>query len=373
MTTYPARIDTSVTLPKIVDNKTTASGVYTNNALDAIIAIESELGVKPSSTYGTVRTRLDTIENNLNNLQTIKIGGDIGGTLIVPLVIGIQGRPISSTAPLAGQVLTWNGAVWLPATPTGGGGGGGNITLGGDLGGSLTLQTVIGLQGRALSSMSPSLGQSILWNGAQWAPGNVMQDFVLPAFAITLTGGGIVEVGQTVTLPSFTATYNYSPVTASLTDTDGHSQSVIFSPTLFHSNYSFAKNTFGTVVTFTLTANDSFVTRTITATETWGQKIFWGVGAASQSGASFIQSLSGQQTTLTKNTSFTLNPNSSQKIYFAHRTAYGVATFSVGGIAGGFTQTSSTTSVTNGFGFTENYSLYESDNLGLGTITTTVT
>lgn len=370
MTSYPARIDTALTLPRIADNKTPSSGIFTNNAIDAIIAIEAELGVKPSATSATVRARLDSIENNLNNLQTIKLGGDIGGTLTSPIVIGIQGRVVSSTAPLAGQVLTWNGAVWLPANPTGGGSG--NITLGGDLGGTLLSQVVVGLQNRPLASTAPSTGQSVLWSGSQWTPGNVRQDFVLSPFVPVLSGGGFVEVGQTSTTPSFTASYNYSPVTASLSDTDGHTQSVIISPTIFHSNFNFTKNTFGAVVTFTLTANDGFATKTSTVTETWGQKIYWGVGTAGQSGASFIQALSGQQTTLTKNTSFTVSPNSTQKIYFAYRTAYGTATFTVNGFSGGFAATSTTTSVTNAFGFTENYTLYESDNVGLGSTTVTV-
>ena len=36
---------------------------------------------------------------------------------------------VTSTAPSANDVLTWNGSNWAPAAPTGGGGGGANVTI----------------------------------------------------------------------------------------------------------------------------------------------------------------------------------------------------------------------------------------------------
>lgn len=48
-------------------------------------------------------------------------GGDLSGTYPNPQVAGLQNRPVSATAPSSGQVLEWNGSVWLPVTPTGGG------------------------------------------------------------------------------------------------------------------------------------------------------------------------------------------------------------------------------------------------------------
>jgi len=52
-------------------------------------------------------------------------GGDLAGTVTSQTVIGIQGNPVSSTAPSSGEVLTWSGTEWAPAA----GGGGGNITF----------------------------------------------------------------------------------------------------------------------------------------------------------------------------------------------------------------------------------------------------
>lgn len=53
-------------------------------------------------------------------------GGDLSGTPTSQTVIGIRGRTVAATAPTDGQVLTWvNGSSnWAPVTPGGGGPGG---------------------------------------------------------------------------------------------------------------------------------------------------------------------------------------------------------------------------------------------------------
>lgn len=116
MTTYPGQIDNSISLPVVVDNSTPVRADAVNRLRSAIIAIEAELGAKPSSTYSTVRSRLDIIENIVGNLQIISLDKDLGGTLAEPLVIGIQGRPISTEAPSLGAILSWNGIAWAPVS-----------------------------------------------------------------------------------------------------------------------------------------------------------------------------------------------------------------------------------------------------------------
>lgn len=46
------------------------------------------------------------------------VSGDLGGGLPGPTVTGIQGTPVCVTAPTSGQVLTFDGTDWCPATPT---------------------------------------------------------------------------------------------------------------------------------------------------------------------------------------------------------------------------------------------------------------
>jgi hypothetical protein len=48
----------------------------------------------------------------------VQIGGDIGGSDSAPVVTGIQGRPVSATAPTVGQALIYNGTTYVPKAPS---------------------------------------------------------------------------------------------------------------------------------------------------------------------------------------------------------------------------------------------------------------
>jgi hypothetical protein len=57
---------------------------------------------------------------------TITLSGDVTGSgtsAITASVVGLQSRPVSTTAPTGSQVLQWSGSAWAPATLAGGGGG----------------------------------------------------------------------------------------------------------------------------------------------------------------------------------------------------------------------------------------------------------
>jgi len=81
---YPNKVDGSIELPPTVDNVTPVKGEVVNRLRDAIIAIESELGVLPSGTYGTVRARLDAMEALLSWLIKKVTGGGTGAAGGVP-------------------------------------------------------------------------------------------------------------------------------------------------------------------------------------------------------------------------------------------------------------------------------------------------
>jgi hypothetical protein len=111
-------------IPNLVVGLTTSSNVLT--ALEAL--------------------RDATLAPTINDATTlskgiIQLAGDIGGVATSIIVTHIQNKPISTLPPSSGDVLTWDGAVWKPATAV-------NIfNAGGDLSGDNVLQEVIGFTG----------------------------------------------------------------------------------------------------------------------------------------------------------------------------------------------------------------------------------
>ena len=165
-TIYPAQIDNPSTLPIVIDGQTPLNAALLNGLRGAIVAVEQALGVNPAGVYGTVVARLINIEGRISAL--VNVGGDLAGNLPNPTVAGLQGRPVSSVAPELLQVLGWTGVAW---TPMSGGGGGGAIVFGQDLTGTAFTQTVVGIQDNPVSNVTPLTGQSLVWNGTEWAPG----------------------------------------------------------------------------------------------------------------------------------------------------------------------------------------------------------
>lgn len=194
-----------------------------------------------------------------------------------------------------------------------------------------------------------------------------------PAFTCGLSGGGQLEAGQLLINPSFNASYNRTPTTATLQDNQGNpSQNVlgVANPLVVARTYQ--KNTADQTVSFTLSATEPENPASASATWVWRQKAFWGIGPTGQRSSAFIQALANGVLSSSKNRTFTVDAGSTdQHIYYAYRAAYGTSTFWVGGFEGGF-DGPYTVAVTNQYGVTENYYLYQSVQPGLGSTTVTV-
>lgn len=72
---YPNQIDITTELPKATDNVTPVKAELFNRLRDAIVSVENELGIQPSSTYSTVKDRLDAMDAKINQGG----GGGSGG------------------------------------------------------------------------------------------------------------------------------------------------------------------------------------------------------------------------------------------------------------------------------------------------------
>jgi hypothetical protein len=87
-------------------------------------------------------------------------GGDVSGTLEGLTVSGLQGRPVSATAPLDLQALVYSVSAgkWQPANQTGS-----------------SSSNATTLQGRNLAATAPTDGQALVWNnaGSTWQPGGI--------------------------------------------------------------------------------------------------------------------------------------------------------------------------------------------------------
>jgi hypothetical protein len=285
------------------------------------------------------------------------MGGDVTGTTAASTVTKLQNVNVAAGTPTDGYVLTYSltNGQWEPQESTTGSGGIGFYEEG------------------VLVATRPKL--NVVGGTATVVdnPGNNWVDLIITSSGsgstdrVDFNGYGVIqsgyaEVGQYISHARFKALYDFSPVSVTLDDNDGNAtKDVSGTPGSFFSDGYFQKNTFGQSVTFTLTADgytDTFQVK-------WAQRNYYGLGPTGSNSAAFITGLNSDVSD-TVDALFTVNAGATDKIYYAHRTGYGTPTFYVNGFEGGFTLVSTTISLTNPYGFAENYTLYESDNVGLG-------
>lgn len=196
-----------------------------------------------------------------------------------------------------------------------------------------------------------------------------------PSFSVNLSGGGTVEVGASVVNPNFNATYNNGvPITASLADNAGNPpRNVLGLSNPIVMPYTYVVTTVNGSVNFVLTADDGSGVETDSVSYAWRPRTYWGTAAATGSeDESFIKALGNSALDNNRQRQFTVTANAGEKIWYSYPASYGTATFFVGIFEGGFLPPQ-TINVTNTYGVTLSYYLYESAVPGLGTTTVTVT
>ena len=94
---YPNQIDTTTELPKATDNVTPVKAELFNRLRDAIVSVENELGIQPSSIYSTVKDRLDAMDGRISSIS----GGGTGGVSKEYVDLSIQSLKIKEPVLLA--------------------------------------------------------------------------------------------------------------------------------------------------------------------------------------------------------------------------------------------------------------------------------
>lgn len=102
-----------------------------------------------------------------------------------------------------------------------------------------------------------------------------------PLIISSFTGGQSIELGQTVTNPAFSATYDETPIYATITNTEGTGSPLnLVSPFTSGTVIGSFSHTSLHTTTFTLAASDGTSVPTATQALTWNPRIFSGPGAA---------------------------------------------------------------------------------------------
>lgn len=302
-------------------------------------------------------------------------GGDLGGQYPNPRVIRINGMDVSPDAPTNNHVLSWNGTTrkWEAKpqnapeflTPN-------RVITSNDLG---KISADIPLTGTRFSAFMENPVGSMSFV-------KLTQDMIDQAFFIACNDIAL-EVGQTITNPSFNVTYNRSSiVSANVTnssgavgvlDSSGATVPNITGLSSFKISGAFSSASLYSLE-FNIVADDGYKAVSKPIKINWMYNFYYGVGNDWASFATVPDKqnfIKGRTSVLTteKARTITLDSSTDKYIYYAYPARYGNVVFSVNGIDGGFEKIESSFDIPMTFtSGTESYVIWKSVNPGLGNV-----
>lgn len=216
------------------------------------------------------------------------------------------------------------------------------------------------------SSSEPTVGDTLIWNGINWVPGDII-NIPLCINITSFNGPGIKEIGEQVFTPNFTATYSFSPTSVKLQDSVNLIDTNLATYFNFNSPYNFVKYNNGEYVTFILKAYLGVMPTTASRNIVWGMRIYWGeTSSTGPYSETEIKALDSSRIQTVRQGTFTSTPSPTQYILIGIPAEFGNPTFYVDVWEGGFTLVQSNLSITNAYGVTKLYNIYRSDQLNLG-------
>lgn len=128
--------------------------------------------------FGPLPRNVVALDRNIYDLEAVQdgdtAGGDLAGSYPAPSVSAWRGRPVGLGVPDVGDAYVWDGAAWTPthvpleALENG-------DAAGGDLGGTYPDPSVAAIRGDPVSADRPHNHQVLMWDGARWAPADVVR------------------------------------------------------------------------------------------------------------------------------------------------------------------------------------------------------
>lgn len=172
------------------------------------------------------------------------------------------------------------------------------------------------------------------------------------------------EIGSTLTNFNVSWTLNSTPIEQRIKI--GQETEEIIPNDTFSKTYTNQNITTDTEVILTVKGEDGTVVSKVIKI-VFLSKVYWGVSSEIIFADSDILSLENSELTNKRDRTISLNAGENEKIVYAVPSFMGTPIFSVGGFEGGFTK-SQTLNLFNEFGYSQDYDIWTSVNMGLGNI-----